>query len=133
MATSVCDICHKYKYSETCPCGKKVCKLCVSFHVLLAISEENHYYIETCKDEAVMRGSRGKIVYSKDDAQFVTDDPDYQPMLNELSQLKQEIVKLKQESDRLEQENEQLKIEIDCRPGGTEYNKAKERFESKSY
>jgi len=136
-----CDFCHKdlsfddgiSLKSYTCTCGKLTCSQeCHNYQI--GVLRKNNVYemFLVCYDEILKNGVKGKLLYDFHNndyinvQQIIIDDPTYQPMLEELKQLREKVA-------QLSVENQSLKIQIDCAPGGTEYLSTKERFDTQNY
>lgn len=95
---------------ETCSCGAKLCHQCSYNHIYLGMSEEDKHYKHACIYTILQYGQRGKVAYhDEDDACFIADDPDYEPM-------KQRLTQLEEENEILKKTIEQYLVEYNCRP-----------------
>jgi hypothetical protein len=133
--TTKCDFCQediidydsqRYGYYQ-CSCGKISCSnLCHKFEQTYSYTP--YESINLCHDEILVLGQRGFIIHDPNNDGILTilKDPKYEPMLEELKQLREKVA-------QLSVENQSLKIQIDCAPGGTEYLSAKERFDTQNY
>jgi hypothetical protein len=133
--TTKCDFCKRdlrYIYARSyCGCGKITCsKSCHKYTRVLIEAGGNYNYVSVCNDEILKSGKRGFIKYdhytNKGCGKAIMKDPNYEPMLDELKQLREKVA-------QLSVENQSLKIQIECAPGGTEYLSAKERFDTQNY
>jgi hypothetical protein len=135
--TTKCDFCQEDiidydSYSHLCSCGKITCsELCHKFQQIYRYNNSDEL-INICNDEILTYGEKGFIIYdppsnsNKRGSLAILKDPNYEPMLDELKQLREKVA-------QLSVENQSLKIQIECAPGGIEYLSAKERFDTQNY
>jgi hypothetical protein len=111
-----CDFCHKdlslddgiTLKSYTCTCGKLTCSQECHNYQIGVLRKNNVYEIFlVCYDEILKNGVKGKLLYdfhNNDYAniqQIIIDDPTYQPMLEELEQLRATVKKLTQQNEEI--------------------------------
>lgn len=126
------DISHLDDFLYLCSCGKKSCSVnCHQFIVTDLVNGNGIAYGNVCYAEILQRGNKGRITYWYEDSygyggDAIIIDPDYQPMLEELEELREKVAQLSKEVISLQ-------TQIDCAPGGIEYLSAQRRFEKKNY
>jgi hypothetical protein len=114
------DISHLEDFEYLCSCGKKSCSVnCHQFIRTNLVDGNCIGYGNVCYAEILKHGNKGRITYwYKDSYGFSGDaiiiDPDYQPMLEELEELREKVAQLSKEVISLQ-------TQIDCAPGGIEY------------
>jgi hypothetical protein len=97
------DISHLEDFEYLCSCGKKSCSVnCHQFIGTNLINGNGIDYGNVCYAEILQRGNKGRITYwYKNSNGYGGDaiiiDPDYQPMLVELEELREKVAQLSKE------------------------------------